>query len=122
MPSRKPCQKSTGGKTTTRTYDALGRLATYADGEGNTIAYTYDVSNNLASITYPGAGNKTVGYTYDANNRLITVTDWDDRVTHYTYDLAGRLGGTTRPNGTTRSHVYDAAGQLRFIEGEVKRG
>jgi RHS repeat-associated protein len=107
---------SEGGKTTTRTYDALGRLATYADGEGNTIAYTYDVSNNLASITYPGAGNKTVGYAYDANNRLVTVTDWNDSVTHYTYDIAGRLVETARPNGTTRNHVYDAAGQLRFIE------
>ena len=105
-----------GEKTTTRTYDSLGRLATYNDGEGCTISYTYDIANNLATITYPGPGNKTVTYTYDQNNRLSTVTDWAGRQTSYEYDLAGRLIKTIRPNGTVRKQIYDAAGQLRYIE------
>lgn len=102
------------GKTTTRTYDALGRLASYSDGEGNLISYGYDEANNLTTLTYPGS--KTVTYTYDANNRLETVKDWNDRTTTYTYDAAGRLKETLRANGTVRKQVYDAIGQLRFIE------
>ncbi|MDR1011428.1 MAG: hypothetical protein LBM04_09965, partial [Opitutaceae bacterium] len=107
-------QVKENGKTTTRTYDSLGRLASYSDGEGHTMSYGYDAANNLTTLTYPG--NLTVTYTYDANNRLESVTDWDNRTTTHTYDAVGRLRKTERPNGTIRNQVYDAAGQLRFIE------
>jgi RHS repeat-associated protein len=114
-------QTSAGTRTTTRTYDNFGRLATYTDGEGNTLGYTYDKYGNLATLVYPGSVNKTVSYTYDINNRLKTVKDWDNRTTTYYYDEAGRAIKLTRPNGTWRHIVYDAAGQVRQIE-ERKSG
>jgi RHS repeat-associated protein len=107
-------QVKENGKTTTRTYDSLGRLSSYNDGEGHTMSYGYDAANNLVTLTYPG--NLTVMYTYDANNQLESVTDWSNRTTTYTRDAAGRLRKTARPNGTVRKQVYDAVGQLRFIE------
>jgi YD repeat-containing protein len=92
---------SENGKTTTRAYDTLERLATYSDGEGNTITYGYDLANNLTSLTYPGS--KTVTYAYDSCNRLSIVTDWNGRRIAYEYDLAGRLVKTTRHfNNTIR--------------------
>ncbi len=105
-------------KTTTRTYDDFGRVATYAyenaDGEVSLLKYEYDLSSNLTKLTYPD--NKEVHYTYDAYNRLSTVTDWASRETTYTYDEMNRVTKVTRHNGTERNLVFDAAGQLRFIE------
>ncbi len=101
-------------RTTTRTYDDLGRLYSYADGEGNTLGYRYDASGNLYQLIYPD--NKTVTYGYDLYNRLKTVTDWSNRTTTYTYDAVGRVTRIDRPNGTWRKHAYDLAGQLRQVE------
>jgi RHS repeat-associated protein len=109
-----PYQVIEGGKTTTRLYDAAGRLNSYADGEGNTITYDYYASGELKLITYPG--NKTVTYTYDDFGRLWQVSDWASRVTTYTYDNASRLTRIDRPNGTYRTQSYDAGSQLRFIK------
>lgn len=108
-----------GGKTTTRTYDALNRLQSYQDGEGNTIAYTYWPSGELKTLTYPG--NKTVTYTYDDFGRLWKVTDWNNKTTTYTYWENGLLRKVERPNGTVREQSYDAAGQLRYVR-ETKAG
>jgi len=106
-------QVTENGKTTTRNYDTLGRLSSYQDGEGNTIAYTYDLANNLKTLTYPG--NLTLTYDYDECNRLISVRDWQQRTTTYTYDTLGRLTKTTRPNNTTREQLYDRANRLTMI-------
>jgi RHS repeat-associated protein len=104
--------------TTTRTYDDLNRLKTYSDGMGNTITYSYDAAGNLHQIAYPTVGSTTfsVTYGYDSYNRLTTVTDSSNRVTSYNYDLRGLVTKVTRPNGTFRTMVYDAAGQVRQIE------
>jgi len=100
--------------TTTRTYDAINRLASYADGEGNTIEYDYYPSGELKKIGYPG--NKAVTYDYDDFGRLWHVTDWANRKTTYTYDDASRLIRMDRPNNTYRLQEYDEASQLRFIK------
>ncbi len=39
--------------SSTWTYDSLGRLTASTDGHGTTIAYAYDLTGNLTSITYP---------------------------------------------------------------------
>lgn len=110
---------SANARTTTRTYDALNRLQSYQDGEGNTISYTYWPSGELHEIVYPG--NKTVTYTYDDFGRLWKVTDWTNKTTTYTYWENGLLKKIERPNGTVREQSYDAAGRLRFVR-ETKSG
>jgi len=92
----------TGKNTTTRTYDTFGRLATYSDGEGNTITYGYDQANNLISLKYPGpAGtNYTVLYTYDAENRLVS-----QQTKNALIPLLGATPGGARP--LTITYTYD---------------
>ena len=103
-----------------KTYDALGRLATSTDENGNVISYGYDKAGNLTLLTYPGG--KTVAYTYDANNRLATVKDWAARLTHYTYDFNGRLVLTTFPNATIETRTYDLSGKLTTITDKDAKG
>ncbi|KHL91685.1 hypothetical protein QW71_33315, partial [Paenibacillus sp. IHB B 3415] len=104
---------SEGGKTLTRTFDALDRVEQYTDEDGNLIQYTYDADGNLSVLTYPDG--KKVTYTYDAAGRMKTVTDWDNRTTTYGYDTNGQLESTQRPNGTVESRTYDANGQLTSL-------
>ena len=40
-----------GSKTLTRGYDALGRLTSYTDGDGNVIGYAYDYIGRLTQLT-----------------------------------------------------------------------
>ncbi len=101
-----------GSKTLTRVYDALGRLTSYTDGDGNVIGYTYDDIGRLTKLIYPGTPPKEVNYAYDTAGRLSTVTDWANRVTTYSYNAVGQVTGTLRPNGTKQVRAYDDAGQL----------
>lgn len=110
-----------GNKTTTRNYDALNRLSSYSDGEGNTLSYGYYASGGLRTISYPNdnpaayPNGKTVTYTYDDFGRLAQVMDWDTRLTTYEYWENGLLKRINRANGTYRLQLYDAAGQLTGI-------
>ncbi|WP_235338322.1 DUF6531 domain-containing protein, partial [Paenibacillus wulumuqiensis] len=98
------------GKVLRRTFDALNRVETYTDGDGNTIGYSYDAAGQLITLTYPDG--KKVHYTYDNAGHMSTVTDWNGRKTSYGYDANGRLTSTTRPDGTKETRSYNAAGQM----------
>lgn len=111
---------SLGGKTIRRTYDALGRVTRFEDGEGNTLRYDYDGAGRLTKLYYPD--NKEVTYTYDAAGRLSTITDWASRVTTCTYDSRGRLSGIDRPNGTTTRYFHDGNDRLVFTRDETAPG
>ena len=64
-----------------------------------TYGYTYDVLGNIATYTQ---GDTTYSYTYDAQNQLLSQTDGTNTWT-YTYDAAGNI--LTSSDGTT-SHSY----------------
>jgi len=104
---------SKGNQTVSRTYDALGRVLTYTDAAGNTVAYAYDTAGNLASITYPDTTQVT--YQYDADGVLVRVTDWEGRVTQITPDIAGRPTLIELPNGTRNGFSYTPTGRIANI-------
>ena len=93
-----------------RTYDALNRVSTCTDTNGNTISYTYNDMGYLAKIQYPNG--EVSKYHYYDNGKLKSVMDGKGRVTSYTYDGNGRLTGQYNSNGTTDTYQYDALGQL----------
>lgn len=93
-----------------RQYDALDRVTSFTDANGDRIGYEYDESGNLVSMTYPDG--KVVNYVYDEGNQLAELIDWADRSTFFEYDSNSRLTRIEFPNGVVRSMVYDAAGRL----------
>lgn len=92
--------------TTTRTYDALGRLIgiDYSDTTPD-VAYTYDADGYRATMT-DGAGAQTYGY--DPTGRITTIARAGAAWT-YTYDDAGNVLTRTRPDASTETWTYDDA-------------
>lgn len=105
---------------TARTYDALDRVESRTDENGNTVGYEYDANGNVTALIYPDG--QRAEYTYDAVDRLTSVTDWDGNVTSYTYDAAGRIAETTLPGGGGVEYTYDAAGRVTEIVDEAAGG
>ncbi|MDQ8205102.1 DUF6531 domain-containing protein [Pelagicoccus sp. SDUM812003] len=98
--------------TITRTYDSVGRLATYTNERDETLVYAYDKSGNLSALIYPDGSE--VSYSYDLASRLTSVEDWEGRVTNFTWDERDRLTKIEFPNGARRELNYDSAGNIRI--------
>ena len=100
---------STTTKSTSATFDALGRMLTFVGGMGQTTTYTYDKDSNVATIKDP-IGN-TVTNTWDALNRLSKVQDPSPGgTTTYTYNAFNHVLSVKDPNTHTTSYVYDGFG------------
>ncbi|HXA51277.1 MAG TPA: DUF6531 domain-containing protein, partial [Candidatus Acidoferrum sp.] len=93
--------------------DSQGRLTSYADSFGNTIAYTYDKAGQVTSMTLPGG--KTVTYQYDHLHRLSAVSDWIGTTAIYRYDTAGYPASLSISGGPVTIWQYDTARNLRAI-------
>ncbi|HEX7299232.1 MAG TPA: RHS repeat-associated core domain-containing protein [Solirubrobacteraceae bacterium] len=113
-------------RTTTKTYDAAGRLATEqvvgnATGAGTDPARkTYDYSassGRLTTTTTPATTPvRTITRSYDAVGRISTYTDADGAVTTTRYDLLGRPARVSDTGGGDRTMTYDATtGRLAQI-------
>ena len=112
--------------TLTYGYDPAGNRTSLDDSLGGRTSYTYDVRDELTTITQSGSGvaSKRVDFAYDAAMRRTTLTRYADTtgtttvlVTKYAYDAANRLTTLTHQTsgGTVRSqYVYtlDAANRL----------
>ena len=112
------------GQTTTRTYDALGRLWTVTYADGGKVTYTYDAGNRVTSqvdtvggtinrvydlldrLTSETTAQGSVSYTYDADSRRTGMTVSGQAPVTYAYDIADRLTGITQGT-TTTSFTYD---------------
>lgn len=104
-------------------YDDLNRLVTQVenvvDGAGQTAAtnvtttYTYDLVDNLLSVT-DALGNQ-MHYDYDDLDRLIRQEDAADQVTRYQYDSMGNLARLTNPRGYETIFTYEGANRLQTM-------
>jgi RHS repeat-associated protein len=100
------------GTFTTRTYDAINRLASVTDERGNRTTYEYancGCSDRVTKVTDP-LGRSTVT-TYDANGRKSSVTDANGKTTNFTYNVRGQLVQTDYPDGTSTTASYDSRGR-----------
>ncbi|MFC7219666.1 polymorphic toxin-type HINT domain-containing protein [Streptomyces polyrhachis] len=102
-------------KTTSSTYDTLGRIKSVADTNGQTTAttdYTPAAGGALTSFTVTNAkGHATVTETDPATGTALKVTDPNNSITESTYDALGRVSQTWLPNrsrlgGKTPNYTY----------------
>ena len=96
-----------------KTYDALYRIKTLADGNGNTTSYTYDSVGNLSQVSYPG-GDTVQFPSYDPSGLLLQRIDGNGVTTNYVYtDPEGMLTDIQYPASTARNahFTYDGYGR-----------
>jgi RHS repeat-associated protein len=102
---------------TTYDRDALGRVLQSTTG-GETTSTTWDANNSLASVTPPG--QPTHSLVYDAINQLVTyappvVPGVPSPSTSYAFDLDRNVDSETRPGGILLNPAYDTAGRLDSV-------
>ncbi|MGW0586393.1 LamG-like jellyroll fold domain-containing protein [Streptosporangium sp. NPDC002607] len=110
----------TGGdaaRTTTYTYDILGRVATVTDPESGVSASTWDVTGAKASTTDPMGTVVTFAYTKRGQPASTTLKNWtgspvnpqapqDVVLSSSSYDPGGRLAGQIDAMGRKTAYTY----------------
>ncbi len=100
-------------KTTTFTYNTIGKPLTVTDALGNTTTMEYDSSGNLTRITDPLENTSQMAY--DKLGRLMTATDANGKTTSYTYGIMGRISNVTDPLGNKTVYAYNLDGKLSRV-------
>jgi RHS repeat-associated protein len=106
------------GRTSSYTYDPMGRRAVVTDARGNSSRYEYDAAGNVVKEVPPQAFGFVVTRTFNATNDLVSETDGRGNTTSYAYatssDAAadyqvGQLKSVTdRENGVTTLKYWTA--------------
>ena len=108
---------STAGGTTSVSYDAAGRPSQETDPNGETLNWSFNPDDTLASLSLATSGNSsfaTWSYTYDSNYRQLsqTLTGGGGAATGtfgYQYDGAGRLTSFSVPASSPYTSPYTKA-------------
>jgi RHS repeat-associated protein len=123
------------GRTTTKRYDALGRVIAVVDPAGNTTRTEYDVDGRV-SASYDGSGNATtnsyynndqlyktvepgglsVTWVYDTLNRLQTRIDGLGNSESWTYNVPGRTSTHTDRKGQVTTTNYNVLGKASLVQ------
>ncbi len=106
-------QVAPDNKTTTFTYNSLGKPLTVTDAAGNITTMQYDVTGNLIKVTDP-LGNSSA-MAYDGLGRVITSTDAKGNSTNNSYDVMGRILTVADPLGSVTQYTYDLSGKLSKV-------
>ncbi len=112
--------------TLTYAYDPDGNETSMSDSLGGVVSYTYDVRDELTSMTFSGTGlsAEALKFTYDNAGNMTGLTRYSNLAettvvasTTYSYDAADQMTGITDKNssGTTQvsyGYIYDAASRV----------
>ena len=113
-------------RTTSFTYDALGRVLTAtshgdADTEEAVTTFTYDGNGNLETVTDP-MGHITQFLEYDSSGNLLKMEDARGHEWRFGYDAKGRMVSQSNPLGEATSYEYDGANnRTAVVNALVKR-
>jgi RHS repeat-associated protein len=92
----------------TATFDALGRMLTSVDGQGDSTSFTYDSNSNVISITDP---RSHIAYrSVDQLNRVTKIKDAALALSSIAYDSHNRPLTVTDPKSNNTTYVYDGFG------------
>jgi RHS repeat-associated protein len=113
--TRYPLASTPGSSSTTDyeqpTYDANGNMTQGRLRDGQTIAYTYDNLNRVATQLLGNAGiDNDITYSYDLLGRPTSTSDVKGHGTPFTYDALGRVLSESGAYGVKTSQ-YDLAGR-----------
>jgi len=64
--------RSQGGRSTSLTYDSLGRPQTITDSAARTVQFQYDTAGRVTQQTLPDS--RVITYSYDANGNVTSIT------------------------------------------------
>jgi YD repeat-containing protein len=100
--------------TTQQTWSAYGHpasalLTTVVDGDAKTTTYTYEGLGRLKSVTHNDVGNLQRTWIYDNRALLQTETYPESGATTYTYDAQGNVKTRRDANGEILTYCYTAA-------------
>ena len=94
-------------------YDTRNRLIEEIKPDGSTLAYQYDAVGNKSQLvtTLANGDTETISYSYDALNRLSSVSNAAG-TSSYGYDAVGNRTSLTSANGASQTWVYDSRNRL----------
>lgn len=105
------CEAECGGfddQAVGTTYDALGRVTSYQDADGNKSTVTYDLLGRPATVS-DGKGTQWMGYD-SITGRLVTLEDSAAGTFTASYDADGNMVERKLPNLLTAKTTYDETG------------
>lgn len=109
-------------RTTSYTYDHLGRLSSVSKTDGVTLFYTYDALNRTATLSSSDQSIEYI-YQYDSCHRITQVIDpLQGTVSVREYGANNQLTSETLANGLSLSNEFDLQGrrtQLRLPDGST---
>ncbi|MDR7017863.1 hypothetical protein, partial [Acinetobacter sp. 3657] len=97
-------------QTTSKEYDAFGRVTKETDAKGNITSYDY-VADQGRTIQVKSANNSLTKTTYDAWNRILTVNT-NNNITTYSYDDKTRTLTLKSPEGLQTITRYNEFGDV----------
>ena len=95
-------------------FDSTGRVLSWSDAQGHTVAYAYDASSRLSQVS-ADSGARSLALAYDDQDRIVSVTDLAGRSVSFAYDASGDLVSTTDVLGGTWTYEYDASHRLTEV-------
>ena len=121
-PANQLLTMSAAGDNETRTYNTLGQLTGLNNGSQN-LTYTYPAGTNNGKISsrYDAVSGETVTYTYDSLNRLASATGntWGDS---YGFDGFGNLVSKTVTKGSAPTLSVAPDPNTNHLGGEDANG
>jgi RHS repeat-associated protein len=92
-------------RTITTGYDALGRVTSYTDADGNTTTTAYDLLSR-PTVVSDGKGTKTFGY-HSTTGQVSQLQDSQAGTFTVQVDPDGKITSQTYPNGLVADTIYD---------------
>lgn len=112
----------TAGRTVEYTYDSSApRLKTVKSVDGKTTTYSYDSVGRISSIVLPSgaAATTTVSFAYDSSHRVTKVTQQSGIETKFAYSSGQTI--VTDPNGHTATYAIDSTGRVTSTKDGLNR-